>query len=172
MNWYYHYIRQIWAKNAEFNNDFGQLNGELDLLPKPQNGRFPMLVTGSSQQDNTWLAEHGDGWLLYPRAVALQRDIIQTWRQRTLDAGRSVRPAMQPLYVDLQQDKEAPMVPIHLGFSTGDNGLKDYLFRLEAIGINHVALNLRFNQSPIEETLQMLATDILPLFNSQFAEEQ
>ena len=36
---------------------------------------------------------------------------------------------------------------------------------LEKIGVNHVTLNLRFNQADTEETLKRLADDILPDFS-------
>ena len=39
------------------------------------------------------------------------------------------------------------------------------LEKLEKIGVNHVAINLRFNQANIEKTLEKLARDVLPHFN-------
>jgi hypothetical protein len=36
---------------------------------------------------------------------------------------------------------------------------------LQAIGVNHVALNLRFKQAGIETTLKRLADDVLPDFS-------
>ena len=54
--------------------------------------------------------------------------------------------------------------PIHLGFRLGTNHLRAYLKSLEEIGVNHVALNLRFNQIDTEETMKRLADDILPEF--------
>ena len=71
---------------------------------------------------------------------------------------------MQPLYVDLTEDPDTQPQPIHLGFRLGVNHLRDYLRSLEQIGMNHVALNLRFNQADIETTLKRLADDILPDF--------
>ena len=73
---------------------------------------------------------------------------------------------MQPLYVDLTDDATAPPQPIHLGFRLGADHLRAYLNSLEKIGINHVAINLRFNQADIEQTMRRLATDILPAFPS------
>lgn len=35
----------------------------------------------------------------------------------------------------------------------------------EEIGVNHIALNLRFNKADIDTTLKRLADDILPDFN-------
>jgi len=55
--------------------------------------------------------------------------------------------------------------PIHLGFRSGANYLQTYLKSLEEAGINHVALNLRFNRADIETTLKRLADDVLPNFS-------
>ena len=78
--------------------------------------------------------------------------------------GSPAKPVMQPLYIDLSDDAEAPLQPIHLGFRLGTRSLRTYLKSLEEIGINHVALNLRFNRADIETTLKRLADDILPEF--------
>ena len=71
---------------------------------------------------------------------------------------------MQSLYVDLTKDPEVPPQPIHLGFRLGSNHLRAYLKSLEDIGVNHVALNLRFNQGDTEETMNRLAEELLPYF--------
>ena len=44
--------------------------------------------------------------------------------------------------------------------------LLEYLTSLELIGVNHVALNLRFNQQDTEKTLQNLAEYVLPQFGA------
>ena len=54
---------------------------------------------------------------------------------------------------------------IHLGFHLGAHHLRGYLKSLEKIGVNHVALNLRFNEAETETTLKRLADEILPDFN-------
>lgn len=70
----------------------------------------------------------------------------------------------QSLYVDVLPDDDAKPRPIHLGFQSGLNPLRDHLKALRIRGINHVALNLRFNQAPIDETLRRLST-LLPEFH-------
>lgn len=163
----YDYIRHSWQNHAEFDNHYGSPRHGMDLLPKPKNGRFPMLITGSSQQSSAWLAAHGDGWMLYPRDLFLQQKIIDSWREKIKLADRKAQPAMQPLYIDLSDDADAKPKPIHMGFKLGIKALSDYLFALEKIGINHVALNLRFNQKSIKETLHLLAEELLPTFASK-----
>lgn len=102
--------------------------------------------------------------MIYPRNTVVQGRIIQEWRSRVEALGSSNKPVMQPLYVDLTGDPDTQPQPIHLGFRLGVNPLRDYLKSLEQIGMNHVALNLRFNQADIETTLKRLADDLLPDF--------
>lgn len=162
----YQYIRNSSQSCTAFTNHFGSPGHGIDLLPKPKQGRLPNLITGSSQQSNEWLARHGDSWMLYPRELLSQQKIIATWRESVQQAGRNIQPAMQPLYIDLSHDENARPEPIHLGFRLGINTLKHYLISLEEIGVNHVALNLRFNQHPVKETLQVLADTLLPRFSA------
>jgi luciferase-type oxidoreductase len=159
------YIRDSWDNKSGFTNAFGSPGRGIDLLPKPTSGKLPLLITGSSRQSPDWLARNGDGWMTYPRRIDVQTAIITDWRKRMHDAGVVDKPAMQSLYIDLQDDPDATLRPIHLGFSSGVNALRSYLKELQHIGINHVALNLRFNKADIESTLKRLAKEILPDFN-------
>ncbi|MFW2390468.1 MAG: LLM class oxidoreductase [Polyangiales bacterium] len=158
------YIQRMAERTPTFENAYGRVGGGLDMLPKPASGRLPLLITGGSQQDPEWIAQNGDGWMVYPRETAVQEKVIADWRGRTEASGLQPKPAMQPLYIDLLEDAHARPEPIHLGLRLGAHHLRTYLRRLEAIGVNHVALNLRFNQADTESTLTRLAADVLPDF--------
>ena len=160
----YHYIRRMAEHAPNFGNAYGNPYGGMDMLPKPTAGQLPLLITGGSQQDPEWLARHGDGWITYPRNVATQAQIINGWRKRINAAGLPDKPASQSLYIDLVEEPDARPQPLHLGFRSGTRHLMTYLKSLEEIGINHVAINLRFNQAGIETTLRRLADEILPEF--------
>lgn len=162
----YDYIRRMSESAPAFENAFGDVHGGLDMLPKPASGELPLLITGSSQQAPDWIAENGDGWMIYPRQRDLQAQIIRNWRAKTVAFGAPPKPVMQPLYVDLAEDPESLPQPIHLGYRLGSRHLRDHLRTLETIGINHVALNLRFNQMDTETTLKRLAYDVLPDFSA------
>ena len=157
------YIESMAASFPAFENHYGRLTGTIDLLPKPSGGRLPLLITGGSQQSPEWIAEHGDGWITYPRTSATQARIIEGWRARMAAAEQPDKPATQSLYVDLVEEEDAKPEPIHLGYRLGINALRAHLEALEEIGINHVALNLRFNRADIETTLERLAAG-LPQF--------
>ncbi|SLN35531.1 Alkanal monooxygenase alpha chain [Falsiruegeria litorea R37] len=161
------YIRAVAADYPTYSGDHGTLNGALDMLPKPTGTRLPILITGGSQQSPDWVAAHGDGWMTYPRDIASQAQIVRDYRAREATAGAQAKPVMQSLYVDLVADDDAPAQPIHLGFRSGVSFLKSYLGQLRLHGINHVALNLRFNQADIEDTMRRLAAEVLPEFPSQ-----
>ncbi len=159
------YIRQMSDYAPEFENTYGSPYGGMDMLPKPSGSKLPLLVTGSSRQSPDWLAQHGDGWITYPRPITAQAAIIHDWRQRMAAFGRPDQPAMQSLYIDLVDDPQAAPQPIHLGYRLGIDHLQAYLKSLEQIGVNHVALNLRFNRSDIETTINRLAEKLFPDFS-------
>ena len=94
----------------------------------------------------------------------MQAKLVADWRARIEAVGGPAKPAMQSLYVDLTDDPDALPQPIHLGFRLGVRHLRAYLSALEAIGINHVAMNLRLNRADTEATLHRLATEVLPAF--------
>ncbi|MEM1323217.1 MAG: LLM class oxidoreductase [Bacteroidota bacterium] len=145
---------------------YGQLNGQIEVLPKPTGHKIPMLITGHSRQSLEWNAEHGDGWMYYPRNLYQQQATIVQWRQLVAAEQDYDKPFMQPLYVDLQEDDDFMPQPIHLGFRIGVHHLIDYFQQLQSIGVNHVALNLRFQSGAVEQALERLASRVLPHFHN------
>ncbi|MBO6632245.1 MAG: LLM class flavin-dependent oxidoreductase, partial [Psychroserpens sp.] len=124
--------------------------------------------TGYSQQSLEWNAQNGDGWMYYPRNLYQQQLTISEWRS-LIPQGNN-KPFMQPLYIDLHELDDYKPQPIHLGFKLGIKYLRDYFQNLQEIGVNHVALNLRFNNRPIEETLMKISEEVLPEFHSEAKE--
>lgn len=160
------YIQHVVRTQPTFDNAFGHLRGGLDMLPKPTGTRLPLLITGSSRQSPEWIARNGDGWLTYPRSLSAQARVLSDWRQRVEESGTAPKPALQSLYLDLADDPDARPKPIHLGFRIGIRPLRDYLHALQEIGVNHVALNLRFHHSNVEDALVRLAGTLLPEFGA------
>ncbi|MEM7473005.1 MAG: LLM class oxidoreductase [Pseudomonadota bacterium] len=158
------YIREMAQDYPQAQTAQGTLNGGADMLPKPVGGRLPMLVTGGSRQDPDWVAQNSDGWITYPRDPVAQGRVVDDYRRRIAEAGGQNKPVMQSLYVDLQADPDAPPRPIHLGFSAGTTFLRRYLSEVQSLGINHVALNLRFNVADVEDTMKRIADDVMPEF--------
>ena len=153
------------------NNNFGNLNGQLDVLPKPTSYKTPMLITGNSRQSMEWIAEHGDGWMYYPRPNMQQAYTIAEWRREIAKHHDFDKPFMQPLYVILEKDDDFKPELIQLGFRIGANYLIEYFKTMQEIGVNHIAINLRFNTRDTNATLEELAEKVLPHFHSKTKEE-
>jgi len=162
----FEYLRRVGEGTPSFESPYGSPSRGMDLLPKPTGARLPLLITGSSQQTPEWSAKHGDGWMTYPRDTGAQARVVADFRARVAAESGSAKPVMQALYVDLAKDPETPPRPIHLGLRLGVRHLRAYLQSLEDVGVNHVALNLRFNQADVETTLRRLSDDVLPKFSS------
>ncbi len=161
----YNYIRQMIGGYPAFENHYGRLRGNMDMLPKPASSRVPLLITGGSQQSPEWIKQHGDGWMIYPRDTVAQSKIISKWRKQIKESGRAPKPLMEPLYVDLIDDPDMPPQPIHLGLRLGVKHLNNYLQSRKEIGVNHIAINLRFNKADIETTIKRMADKVLPEFH-------
>ena len=146
-------------------NQYGTLTGAMDILPKPYGSKIPMLVTGHSQQSAEWIAENADGWMYYPRNFHAQELKIKEWREMISGTQEYSKPFMQPLYIDLVDKSDFEPQGIHLGIRTGTDFLLEYLHSIKSIGVNHVALNLRFNNNRIEDTLELVAKKVLPHFH-------
>ena len=158
------YMRAVAEDYPRHSNSYGDLSGDIDMLPKPVGGRLPLLITGGSQQSPDWVAQNGDGWMTYPRGAAAQGRLIADYRRRVQQAGGPDKPVMQSLYIDLISEADAEPRPIHLGFQSGVTFLLQYLQEIQALGVNHVALNLRFNHADVPKTLKQLSDELLPAF--------
>lgn len=131
-----------------------------DLLPKPKLSDIPLMVTGHSGQSPEWIAEHSDGWIYYPRGLKFQKALIDNWRSLT----EEFKPFTQSLYIDLAEDPNHVPIPIHLGFRTGRNFVIEFLEALQNAGVNHVIINLKYGQRPVEEVIEELGEYVLPHF--------
>ncbi len=160
------YIRNAQEDFPVFENKhYGSLDGQADILPKALGHKIPMLVTGNSRQSIEWIAENSDGWMYYPRNDYMQEYNIAEWRKSTSNTAVPLKPFMQPLHIDLVANDNLMPQPIHLGFRSGINYLLQYLHQRKAMGVNHIGINLRFNTSNIEQTLERLAKEVLPHFH-------
>ncbi|WP_433271069.1 LLM class oxidoreductase [Actinosynnema sp. CS-041913] len=164
-------IRRLLGEDfPRIDSPLGGLAGQVDLLPKPLAGGIPLLVTGSSRQTEEWIAEHGDGRLLYPGVTATAEGPamlgakISAWRG--LVPSRVFKPVVTNEWLDLAEDPDHPPTPLRGGFvlRTGRNGLIDLLGRWRDNGVNHAALGVQHGRRPAADTVAEIAEEVLPLF--------
>lgn len=166
----FQYIRAAQESFPTFNSKhYGKLKGQVDILPKAYGYKLPLLLTGFSRQSIEWNAEYADGWMSYPKNLGQQSFTLNRWRE--LIPQDHSKPFMQPLYLELMPEDDFKPETIPLGIRVGAKYLRDFLHLLEEIGVNHVALNLRFNSQNIEESLEALGEKVLPHFHKNQQEE-
>ncbi len=157
-------IKATTHKPDNWNNQMAVRSRQVDLLPKSYTGDIPLLVTGNSRQSIEWIAENADGWLMYPRPVSQQQQVVQQWQQAVEHSGHNWKPFSQSLYVDLTDNPDTLPAPIHLGYRLGRNQLVILLEQLRDIGVNHVTFNIRFSSRPVEDVLEELIKHVVPQF--------
>jgi luciferase-type oxidoreductase len=158
-------LRESWSRQFPVldSSYYGHME-DADLVPKPT-GPIPVLVTGHSQQSLEWIAREADGWITYPRGLALQSQIARRWQDALEQAAPGqFKPMVQSFYIDLTEDPDVTPEPIHLGFRGGRKAVLEYLEGLRGAGVNHVILNFKYGQRPADEVLEEVGEEILPHF--------
>jgi luciferase-type oxidoreductase len=161
-------IRTVLAEEfPRIQSSYGTLLGMADLVPKPV-GRLPIMVTGGSRQSLDWIAENSDGWIMYPRPLDQQAQLVDRWRDLVATVAPGIfKPFTQSCYVDLADNPNEPPTPIHLGLRGGRNVIFQFLDALRAIGVNHVILNLKYGRRDAGEVLEEIGQEILPQLEAE-----
>ena len=139
---------------------FGQLRGDIDLVPKPAAPRIPMIAIGRAGQSLEWLAQNVDAWIWHGDAQRMP-DILPHWREVT--AARGFVPFGYGAMFDLDVNPDAPLQTGRV-LRGGRHALKDFFARQREAGINHVALNLKPTRRPALDIIAELQEHILPEF--------
>ena len=149
-------------------NRFGRMSGHVDMLPKPVHGRLPMLVTGRSRQELSWIAENADGWLFYNVRLEHLGDLLKEWNGAVQQAAGpdAFKPYAQGFFFDLAANPNEPLMSMGPMLRGGRNSYIAFLRHAQALGVNHVAMNLKASRRPAREVLYELAEHVLPLFPS------
>ena len=132
-------MRACWREEfPEIGGEWGALNGELDVLPKPTTETLPVLPTGNARQSTEWIADNGDGWLFYHLPEETLRSYLDEWRELAGD-----KPFVIAVGVEFADDPTAEPEHLHLGYRAGAEWFRDYFRRLDELGLDHVIVGLR-----------------------------
>jgi len=157
-------IKAISHRPQNWDNQLAVHARKVDMLPKCFAGDLPIFITGNSRQSIDWIAENGDGWLMYPRPLAQQREVVKQWHSTLEKLQQPWKPFSQSLYVDLTENPDSPATPIHLGYKLGRNTLIAHLQELQNIGVNHVTFNIRFSSRNVDDVIDEMCKYVVPNF--------
>ena len=151
-------IRAVWREPyPELAGEWGSLDGDLDVVPKPTTETVPLVPTGYARQSREWIADHGDGWLFYHLPERTLEDYLADWRA---DAGE--KPFVMALRAALADDPTAAPEQLHLGYRAGVEWFRDYFRRLADLGVDHVIVSIENEDA--ERGLDRFAEEIIDAF--------
>ncbi|WP_276259129.1 TIGR03571 family LLM class oxidoreductase [Haloglomus litoreum] len=131
-------MRALWrGEFPEREGWWGELDGELDLVPKPTTGTLPLLPTGHCRQTVEWLGANGDGWLFYHLPEDTLASYLDDWH-----AAAAEKPFAMALQAKLADDPTADPEHVHQGFRAGAEWFVEYFARLETVGVDHVLVGV------------------------------
>lgn len=134
-------LRSLWSESyPRIEGSWGQLDGDLDVLPKPSTETLPLLPTGNARQSTEWIAENGDGWIFYHLPDSTLQSYLDTWREHTRDGQH--KPFVIAVRVALADDPTAEPEHLHLGYRAGIEWFREYFDRLADYGLDHVIVGL------------------------------
>ncbi|HEY0290623.1 MAG TPA: LLM class oxidoreductase [Pseudomonas sp.] len=152
---------QHWTRHSS--QFYGQLDGSIDLIPKPVGSRIPNIVIGQSGQSLEWIAEHTDGILSYISNPALVPQTIDRWR--TACGANGYKPYGYGTLFDLDRDPNCPVQPGRV-LRAGRNALIELWKRQRDQGVGHVALHFKPQRRDAAQVIDELGEYLLPVFPS------
>jgi luciferase-type oxidoreductase len=169
-------FRQHWTTIEELLSGDGQVDASGEtadpaaaILPRPAQGRIPMLAVGSAGQTIGWVARNANGWATYYRPLDKQRDRYAMWASAIDKAAPPGRPVFAcAMTLELLEDPDAPAQPLGLGLRVGRNGLVDELLALRTLGAGHVMFNIAGQARSAQSVLRELAAEVAPRLSERF----
>jgi len=131
-----------------------------ELWPSAESD-IPRLAIGSGGQTLEWIARNAAGWVTYHRPRIQQKDRYALWRNAVdrVTPG-SFRSFSVALHLHLEEDPDAPITEINLGYRTGSRGLATLLEEMRSDGTHHVILALDPNGMPVDRSLEIIAASV------------
>jgi len=149
-------LRTVWRDEyPEVDGSWGELDGELDVVPKPVEGTIPVLPTGFARQSVEWIADHGDGWFFYHLPESTLESYLDDWR-----AAADGKPYAMAVRTELAEDPAADPEHRHLGYRAGAEWFVEYFRGLDDLGVDHVLVSPTGGDDPESELTRFAETVI------------
>ncbi|HYL74411.1 MAG TPA: TIGR03571 family LLM class oxidoreductase [Bryobacteraceae bacterium] len=138
-----------------------------NIIPKPYNDPFPIMLVGYAGQSIDWIASHSEAWLYHGVPHSDMSKLIAEWRVTVERSCSGIfKPFLTASYINL--DFNADKEPHYDGRSLrlGRNHLIGFLRKQENMGVNHHIMSLRYCERSRSDVLEELARYVLPEFAS------
>lgn len=144
---------------------YGELSGNLDLHPKPMNGRVPIVAVGRSRQPFEWLANNVDAWIW---SVDDERAIAEILSTLKAASGDKTPPKYgYATFFDLDKNPDAPYQRFYNVVRIGRNALIERLQKHQELGVRHIALNMKPSRRAAQEVIEEMGEYVLPALRGE-----
>ena len=143
----------------------GRFHGNIDLVPKPVQGRLPIMTVGRARQDLSWIANESDGWLWYSADLPHLKKIMA--ELDSLNQSDIWRPFATGNFVELLENAHAPLQVFNsIYLRSGNKALADFYSQQAEAGVAHIIANLKPTRRPPLETMQDFLENIVSQFQA------
>lgn len=155
------YLRAAWQAGG-LPVGINRRDSTLDLLPRPVQSAIPLVIAGRGQQTQNWITTNMDGQFVYPGDIDRLAIQASSWRSARGSDGAFI----SAFHLDLADDPDEPASPHRFGARVGRHRFIDHLNKLHRIGVDHLAVLLRRSVRPVDEVLDELASEVLPVLGT------
>ena len=145
---------------SQASRHYGTLSGTLGLYPKPRCGSLPMVAVGRARQSIAWLAKNMDAWIWSVDEDSAITGILSALAE---EAGDKPSPKYgYAAFFDLDANPDAPYQRYYNVVRIGRKALIERLLRHQALGVSHVALNLKPSRREARAVIDEMGEHVLP----------
>lgn len=142
-------------------NFFGELTGNLDMIPKLKSEHLPIVNIGRAKQNLSWIANNTDGWLWHGPQSRRVDEVMEMWSRK--NEGQ-FNPYGYAHFFELSANPDAPVKVSGNVLTGGRKALIDYWQMQQEQGLSHMLMNLKPSQRSTNEILEEFGEYILPVF--------
>ncbi|MGF1922984.1 MAG: TIGR03571 family LLM class oxidoreductase [Bacteroidia bacterium] len=157
-------MKHIWKKHGYLDDFYPALGHDMQVFPKPTQEAIPLVMAGFGQQSLEWIASHMQAWFNYPRTVLETKHQAALWKHELERLNLGHKPYITAFHLKLEENSSAIVKPHRFGGSAGRNTLISLLKDYQTAGVNHIGLQLRHSDRPLEDVIAEIAEYVLPEF--------
>lgn len=144
---------------------YGELDGSLDLYPKPVNQQIPVMAVGRSRQSFEWLANNVNAWIW---AVDNEQAISEIINNLSIASNSNTSPHYgYATFFDLDKNPDAPYQRFYNVVRIGRNALIERLLKHRELGVKHIALNLKPSRRAAQDVIDELGNFVIPALEKE-----
>ncbi len=140
---------------------YGNLVGNLDMIPKLASSSMPIINIGRAGQSLTWIAENTDGWFWHGPQARDVAGVMDMWNRRNEG---NYNPYGYAHFFELSENPDEHVYLQGNFIYGGRNSLIRFWDGQRKQGLSHILLNLKPSRRNPKDVLEEFGKYIIPAF--------